>query len=103
MSSVPHVATVLPTVFTTVANTAAGVTRLLKQTPDDSPWALEPTGRYSLLAATRAQQAGRSVLLAQPKRARDFLHSIQSHAKTDVLDSHGIGLFALCRLCPHTR
>jgi transposase len=84
----------------TVANTSAGVARLLKQTPDDSPWALEPTGRYSLLAATRAQQAGRSVLLAQPKRARDFLRSIQSRAKTDVLDSHGIGLFALCRPLP---
>jgi transposase len=40
------------------------------------------------------------VLLAQPKRARDFLRSIQSRAKTDVLDSHGIGLFALCRPLP---
>ena len=84
----------------TVPNTKAGVTRLLKQTPDDSPWALEPTGRYSLLAATRAREAGRSVLLAQPKRARDFLRSIQSRAKTDTLDSHGIGLFALCRPLP---
>ncbi len=83
-----------------VPNTSAGVTRLLKQTPDDSPWALEPTGRYSLLAATRAHDAGRSVLLAQPKKARDFLRSIQSRAKTDGLDSHGIGLFALCRPLP---
>jgi transposase len=84
----------------TVPNTSAGVTRLLKQTPDDSPWALEPTGRYSLLAATRAHEAGRSVLLAQPKKARHFLHSIQSRAKTDQLDSQGIGLFALCRPLP---
>lgn len=84
----------------TVPNTTAGVSRLLKQTPDDAPWALEPTGRYGLLAATRAHQAGRSVLLAQPKRARDFLRSIQSRAKTDTLDSHGIGLFALCRPLP---
>lgn len=84
----------------TVPNTSAGVSRLLKQTPPDSPWALEPTGRYSLLAATRAQEAGRSVLLAQPKKARHFLHSIQSRAKTDALDSHGIGLFALCRPLP---
>ncbi len=29
----------------TVANTSTGVARLLKQTPTDSPWALEPTGR----------------------------------------------------------
>lgn len=84
----------------TVPNTASGISRLLKQTPEDSPWALEPTGRYSLLAATQAHQAGRSVLLAQPKKARHFLHSIQSRAKTDVLDSHGIGLFALCRSLP---
>jgi transposase len=84
----------------TVPNNSAGVTRLLKQTPDDSPWALEPTGRYSLLAATRAHDAGRRVLLAQPKRARDFLRSIQSRAKTDALDSHGIGLYALCRPLP---
>ena len=81
----------------TVPNTASGVNQLLKQTPPTSPWALEPTGRYSLLAATRAHEAGRSVLLAQPKKARHFLRSIQSRAKTDALDSHGIGLFALCR------
>jgi len=84
----------------TVPNTASGVNRLLRQTPADSPWALEPTGRYSLCAATAAHQAGRSVLLAQPKKARHFLRSIQSRAKTDALDSYGIGLFALCRPLP---
>ncbi len=84
----------------TVPNTSTGVTRLLKQTPADSPWALEPTGRYSLLAATRAHDAGRQVLLAQPKKARHFLCSIQTRAKTDALDSQGIGLFALCRPLP---
>jgi transposase len=40
------------------------------------------------------------VLLAQPKKARHFLRSIQSRAKTDTLDSQGIGLFALCRPLP---
>ncbi|MBV9469997.1 MAG: IS110 family transposase [Abitibacteriaceae bacterium] len=84
----------------TYPNTATGVMRLLRHTPPASPWALEPTGRYSLLAATTAQAAGRSVLLAQPKPARHFLRSIQSRAKTDRLDSHGIGLFALCRPLP---
>lgn len=78
-------------------NTPQGIGRLLKQTPPDSPWALEPTGRYSTAPATLARQAGRSVLLAQPKKARAFLHSIQSRAKTDQLDSVGIGLFALSR------
>ncbi|MBV9864970.1 MAG: IS110 family transposase, partial [Abitibacteriaceae bacterium] len=84
----------------TYPNTATGVTRLLRHTPPTAPWALEPTGRYSLLAATAAQAAGRRVLLAQPKQARHFLHSIQSRAKTDSLDSHGSGLFALCRPLP---
>jgi transposase len=84
----------------TVANTPSGISRLLRQTPAASPWALEPTGRYSLLAAVQAHQAGRSVLLAQPKKARHFLRSIGSRAKTDLLDSHGIGLFALCRPLP---
>lgn len=84
----------------TVANSAAGVRGLLRQTPAESAWAMEPTGRYSLLAATTARQAGRQVLLAQPKKAQHFLRSIQSRAKTDRLDSHGIGLFALCRPLP---
>ena len=84
----------------TVPNTTAGINRLLRLTPDQSHWALEPTGRYSLLAATTARQAGRQVLLAQPKKARDFLRSIQSRAKTDALDSYGIGFFALCRPLP---
>ncbi len=84
----------------TVPNTWSGINRLLRQTPAESPWALEPTGRYSLLAATTASQSGRQVLLAQPKKARHFLRSIQTRAKTDALDSHGIGLFALCRPLP---
>ena len=43
-------------------NTRQGIARLLKQTPVDCPWALEPTGRYSTAPATFARQAGRSVL-----------------------------------------
>lgn len=84
----------------TVPNTTAGIKQLLRQTPDHSDWVLEPTGRYGLLAATTARRAGRQVLLAQPKKARDFLRSMQSRAKTDALDSYGIGLFALCRPLP---
>lgn len=84
----------------TFPNTSQGIARLLKQTPVASPWALEPTGRYSTAPASLARQAGRSVLLAQPKQARSCLHAIQNRAKTDRLDSHGIGLFALCRPLP---
>ena len=49
----------------TVPNTNAGINRLLRQTPTQSHWTLEPTGRYGLLAVTTARQAGRQVLLAQ--------------------------------------
>ena len=84
----------------TFPNTLQGIVRLLKQTPVESPWALEPTGRYSTTPAALACQAGRSVLLTQPKKVRSFLHSIQNRAKTDRLDSEGIGLFALCRPLP---
>src|SRR5437870_4120776 len=71
----------------TFPNTAQGIARLLKQTPSSSPWALEPTGRYSTAPATLARQAGRQVLLAQPKKAQRFLQSLQNRAKTDRLDS----------------
>lgn len=84
----------------TFDNTPAGIARLLHQTPEDCPLALEPTGRYSTQVATQASQKGRRVLLAQPKKTRHFLHSIQSRAKTDRVDSQGIGLYALCRPLP---
>lgn len=84
----------------TFDNSAAGIAKLLRQTPDDCPLALEPTGRYSTQIAAQAQKAGRRVFLAQPKKTRHFLHSIQSRAKTDRVDSYGIGLFALCRPLP---
>ena len=84
----------------TFPNTPAGIARLLKQTPATSPWALEPTGRYSTAPAKLAREAGRDVRLAQPKAAQRFLQSLQSRAKTDRLDSAGIGLFALSRSLP---
>lgn len=59
-------------------NTAQGIARLLKQTPAESPWALEPTGRYSTAPAKLARKAGRDVRLAQPKAAQRFLQSLQS-------------------------
>lgn len=84
----------------TFPNTPAGIARLLKQTPATSPWALEPTGRYSTAPAKLAREAGRDVRLAQPKAAQRFLQSLQNRAKTDRLDSVGIGLFALSRSLP---
>lgn len=79
----------------TVDNTPAGVRQLLAQTSPNTPWVLEPTGRYSLSVVKLAQAAGRTVLLAPPRKAQNYLKSIQTRAKTDRLDSRGLGLYAL--------
>ena len=85
-----------------VTNTSIGVSELLKRTPVDVPWVIEPTGRYSLDVVRQAQAAGRKVLLAPPRKAKLFLQSLQSRAKTDKLDARGLALFALSRsLAPY--
>jgi transposase len=81
-------------------NTLSGVRSLLRRTPAQVPLVLEPTGRYGQLVAKEAQAAGRQVLLAEPRRAKAFLRSIQSRAKTDRLDSTGLALFALSQPLP---
>src|SRR4028118_242393 len=70
-----------------VHNTSTGWRQLLRDTPSDVPWVLEPTGRYSQAVARAAREAGRDVRLAQPKKAQLFLKSVQSRAKTDKLDA----------------
>jgi len=57
----------------TVPNSPPGITQLLQRTPSDAPWVLEPTGRYSAPIARQAQAAGRTVLLAVPRRAGSWL------------------------------
>src|SRR3954453_21672896 len=63
-------------------NTEAGARKLLEQTPPDASWVMEPTGNYSLAVAKRAQAAGRTVLMADPKAAHHYLKSRQGRAKT---------------------
>jgi transposase len=78
-----------------VANTPQQVALLLANVPAEHPWVMEPTGRYSLSVAKQAVAAGRTVLLAPPKKAKAFLASRQSRAKTDRLDAQGLGHYAL--------
>jgi transposase len=80
---------------TTVPNSSQGVAQLLERTPVAVAWVLEPTGRYSAPVARQARSAGRAVLLAVPRRAHHFLQSLPTRAKTDRLDSRGLGLYAL--------
>lgn len=79
-----------------VPNTPAGITRLLARTPVTAPWVVEPTGRYSLGVARQATAAQRSVLLAQPRKAKAFLSSLSPRAKTDRLDSRGLAVYGSC-------
>jgi len=79
---------------TTVANTPSGIQQLLERTPDASSWVVEPTGIYSRLVVAQGQQAGRIVLLAPPKHARDYLRSRHPRAKTDRIDSVGLARYA---------
>jgi transposase len=78
-----------------VPNTQDGVRMLLASTPAEAAWIIEPTGRFSLLAARMGQEAGRTVLMAPTRKARSFLESIQSRAKTDPVDAKGLALFGL--------
>jgi len=79
----------------TVPNTAQGIRRLLHRTPPTDSWVVEPTGVYSRRIVQEGQAAGRAVLLAQPKRAKAFLASVQPRAKTDRVDSRGLALYGL--------
>ena len=79
----------------TVPNTPAGIRKLVAQTPPAHAWVLEPTGAYGLPLVREGLAAQRTVLLAPPKQAKDFLRSLQQRAKTDRLDSHGLALYGL--------
>lgn len=78
-----------------VKNTPAGWKHLLKITPSEVPWVLEPTGRYGQGIARFARDTQRDVRLAQPKKAQYFLKSVQNRAKTDTLDARGLALYGL--------
>lgn len=78
----------------TVPNAPAGITALLRQIPSEHAWVAEPTGPYSQAVVLAGHQAGRSVLLAQPRLAKAFLRSLFPRAKTDRLDSWGLARYA---------
>jgi transposase len=87
---------------TTVPNTPDGVRLLLQRTSPQTPWVVEPTGRYSLSVARQAQERQRTVLLAPPRQARAFLAAVHPRAKTDRLDSQGLALYGIAaQLSPY--
>ncbi len=81
-----------------VPNSVAGINQLLARTPASIPLVVEPTGRYSMLVVERANEAGRSVLLAPTRKAKAFLFSLSGgRAKTDKLDGRGLARFGHSR------
>src|ERR671917_1209314 len=70
---------------------------LLARTPVEVPLVVEPTGRYSHLVVHQAQAAGRTVLLAPPRKAHAYLRSLSSRASTDRLAARGLAMFAASR------
>lgn len=78
-----------------LSNDPEGIRQLLSRTPEDAPWVIEPTGRYSQIAARMATDAGRLVLMAPTRKAKAFLESIQDRAKNDRIDGRGLSLFGL--------
>jgi len=79
----------------TVPNTAQGIRQLIRRTSPTDVWVVEPTGVYSQAVVREGQAADRTVLLAQPKRAKAFLAAVQPRAKTDRVDSRGLALYGL--------
>lgn len=79
----------------TVPNTATGIAHLMQRTAQECAWVVEPTGCYSDLVVRQASRAGRTVLMAQPKRAKAFLAAVSPRAKTDRVDSYGLALYGL--------
>jgi transposase len=81
----------------TVPNTPAGIRKLLARTPAAVPLVVEPTGRYSHLVVHQAREAGRTVLLAPPRKVHAYLRSLSTRASTDRLAARGLAMFAASR------
>lgn len=70
-------------------NTAVGIVRLMQRTSADCVWVVEPTGRSSELLVQQGHAAGRTVLMAQPKRAKAFLAAVSPRGSGKGLTSTG--------------
>lgn len=76
-----------------IPNSKEGIITLLNKVSNNITWVLEPTGRYGLKVAIEGLAEGRDLRIASPRKAKQFLQSVQSRAKTDKLDSRGLALY----------
>jgi len=81
----------------TVDNDTKGVAKLVKLLLKEKPdiVTIEATNTYHRRAARACQEAGLSVLVAQPKRVRKFAEGLGYLAKNDKIDGKVIGLYGL--------
>jgi len=76
-------------------NTGKGINKLVKFIMSHSPdiVTIETTSKYHRKAARMISEAGVAILLAQPKRVRDFARGLGILAKTDPIDARCIALY----------
>jgi transposase len=89
----------------TFGNNRKGIKKLVRYIQESSPdiTTIETTGKYHRQIARTLYDGGFSILLAQPKRVRDFARGLGILAKTDPLDAKCIALYGLkCDLEPST-
>ena len=78
-----------------IPNTQAGISTFLDKIAVKTPMVLEPTGRYGQTLVQIALLDGRDVRMAPTRKAKKYLESVQSRAKTDKLDSRGLAQYGL--------
>ncbi|HEY2417344.1 MAG TPA: IS110 family transposase [Steroidobacteraceae bacterium] len=77
-------------------NTPDGHQQLLKWLRPGVPVALEATANFSLDLSVTLVRAGLSVMVLNPRQARDFAGSLNLRAKTDRVDAEMLAKAALC-------
>jgi transposase len=78
-------------------NNATGIEQLLallRKQPTVARCLLEATGRYERRCAADLMEAGYSVVVVNPRQARDFARSLGRLAKTDEIDARILAEFA---------
>jgi transposase len=78
------------------ANTAADHTRLIRKLAkySDLIVCLEATGLYHLDLAVALHDAGRSVMVLNPKASHNFAKVLLKHSKTDAVDADTLAQYA---------
>src|SRR5436190_5132481 len=85
----------LDTPVTVFANTDKAIVRWLKTLPAGCRIGMEATGRYHQRLAELAWRAGHVVYVFNPAKVADYLRSLRSRCKNDVVDARGIARYVL--------